>query len=626
MSQGRQSLAERISQSRASQIEGGAKENTSRHSSNQTVTKFVSPAPTGPLVPNSSMSNRSRAQSLRTPSADRELLRTLTVSPNQGNAEATPTPDPDVTVNSALKKSHSRRSGPETDATQGTPVSHGSQASQMRQSFITPTCSETGSPNQTWQDGESTRRDSSQSGTESRRTVVRLPTPPNDIRGDSWQSDKNVPEANNYMLKYEVCTDATFLVGEDKEEIRVHKYVLISRSPVLFRSLAKHMLNPDVRIDVPDMKADAFRDVLQYMYTDEFDIHAENAPTMLYAARKFQLKGLSSLCFQFLDAEMHDETVCKIMEQAHIYNENSLYEKCVRFIYINANSVLRKPSFSELCAECVERIIKADDLRAPEEAVFEACMTWANAECRRQKKQPTDEVRRKVLGKLLYLIRFPTMAVTYFTQKVSLGQLLSHDETLSIFQYFHGEEQQLPSRFSRLERNQFPRTLAENTEPVMLDNRRSPAMARVRRFAAVDGQWKQNGPPDSISFSVSQPIVLYGIEVYGAASGKETYKLKILVYDDITREEIRKNDSTIFTNNMRDTYDVFLSRPLRIPPKRVFTVVVCLRGQPTHKGVDGEKTEIVDGVTFEFSESNRSSNGTGVNVGQIPALLFNKTQ
>lgn len=363
----------------------------------------------------------------------------------------------------------------------------------------------------------------------------------------------------------------------------------------------------------------------RYLYTDEFDIHSDNVTSMLYAAKKFQLKGLTTLCFQYLDAEMHDESVAKIMEQAHIYNETGLYEKCVRYILTNANTVLRKAGIGELCDECVSRIIRSDDLRAPEEAVFEGAITWANAECRRQKKQPTDQNRRQVLGKLLYFIRFPLMDVTYFTQKVSLGNLLSHDETLSIFQFFHGEEQQLPNRFSRTERNRLPRNITENVEPIMLSSR-SPSHSRVRRFLTTDGQWKQNGPPDSISFTVTSPIVLYGAEVYGVAKGKETYSLKIFVYDDITREEIRKNDASVFTNSIKETYEVYLTRPLRIPARRVFTLMILMKGSPTHKGIDGERIQIVDGVQFEFIDSNRSSNGTDCNVGQIAGLLFNKTQ
>jgi hypothetical protein len=80
---------------------------------------------------------------------------------------------------------------------------------------------------------------------------------------EDWQANKSVPQANNYMLKYEVACDVTFTVGDSKEEIRAHKYMLMARSPVLFKSLIKHLGNMDIKIGVPDMKPDCFRDMLQ---------------------------------------------------------------------------------------------------------------------------------------------------------------------------------------------------------------------------------------------------------------------------------------------------------------------------------------------------------------------------
>ena len=376
---------------------------------------------------------------------------------------------------------------------------------------------------------------------------------------------------------------------------------------------------------------------------------------MLYVAKRFALGGLSTLCFAFLDSEMSVENVCKILEQAHIYNESGLHNKCLGFILNHGWEVVKTPAFSELCMDCLGHIVKSDDLKSSEEDVYEAVIGWSTNECRRQKLQPTDENRRQILGPLLYFIRFPVMDVVYFTQKVSFREILSNDEAVSIFQYFHGEEQQLPNRFNRNERNRLPSTkpLTERTAqyrgttkrnrevlrvsprqrqqqreistPVMLGAPWSPNMSKVCRFRTYDGQWKQNGPPDAISFVCSNPIVLYGVEIYGSACGRETYNIKLAVFDDL-KQEVRKNDGRITTDNIRKTYEVTLLRPIRIPPSRIFTVMMSIKGSPTHKGVDGQSLQVVDGVTFEFSDSNRSSNGTGVTVGQIPALLFNTTQ
>ena len=388
-------------------------------------------------------------------------------------------------------------------------------------------------------------------------------------------------------------------------------------------------------------------------------MHADNVTSMLYVAKKFAIGGLSALCFAYLDSEMSIENVCKIMEQAHIYNESALHNKCLGYILNHGWEVLQTPAFTELCMDCLGRIVKSDDLKSSEEDVYEAVIGWSTNECRRQKYQPTDENRRQILGPLLYLIRFPVMDVTYFTQKVSFREILSNDEAVSIFQYFHGEEQQLPNRFNRNERNrlqsskpfterkaQYLGTTNRNRDvqrvtpsqrpqqrqvstPLIMGAPWSPNMSKVCRFRTYDGEWKQNGPPDAISFVCSNPIVLYGVEIYGPAckSGKqrETCNVKLSVFDDL-KQEVRKNDGRITTDNVRKTYEVMLLRPIRIPPSRVFTVMVSIKGSPTHKGVEGQSLQVVDGVTFEFSDSNRSSNGTGVTVGQIPALLFNTTQ
>ena len=99
----------------------------------------------------------------------------------------------------------------------------------------------------------------------------------------------------------------------------------------------------------------------------------------------------------------------------------------------------------------------------------------------------------------------------------------------------------------------------------------------------------------------------------------------MFVFDDLT-EEVRKDDVRSTTDDIPNTYEVILVPPIRILPLRVFTIMIIMKGSLTYKGVDGQTLKRVDGVTFEFRESNRSSNGTGVTIGQMPSLLFNTTQ
>ena len=365
------------------------------------------------------------------------------------------------------------------------------------------------------------------------------------------------------------------------------------------------------------------------------------------------------------------------MEQAHLYKEEPLKQKCLKLIHDSGIKVLKSKGFTTLCYDCLGDILKSDDLKADEEDIFEAVIAWSDEECRRQKLRPIDENRRKVLKSLVYAIRFTTMDVAYFTHDVSFREILANDEYVAIYQYFHGELKCLPRKFNTKERNRVkskrvrPRPSQQNVsgsnnvrtlqtspavhEPIMtsnttnvnpgkgnrvrfaVDDRRdlkspiilsappSPNMSKVTRFRTYDGLWKQNGLPDAISFTCSSPIVLYGIEVFGSSQSQETYRVTLCLYDDI-QDEVRNNEALITTDCIRKTYEVMFARPIRIPPRRTFTLVVTIKGSPTLKGVEGTRIHVMAGVTFEFKDCNRSSNGTDVTVGQIPSLLFNNTE
>ena len=84
---------------------------------------------------------------------------------------------------------------------------------------------------------------------------------------DNWQNNKSLIDANLHMLKNEVACDVTFIVGDNNEEIRAHKYMMMSRSPVMMKLLSKHFADTDVVVDIPDVKPSTFRDMLTYVYS-----------------------------------------------------------------------------------------------------------------------------------------------------------------------------------------------------------------------------------------------------------------------------------------------------------------------------------------------------------------------
>ena len=84
-----------------------------------------------------------------------------------------------------------------------------------------------------------------------------------------WPLERTVLEYNRYMLENEVETDVCFEVGPPDGEvvnIRAHRYMLISRSPVfeaMFTSgMSECNSGPDQKIRINDIEANTFKDLL----------------------------------------------------------------------------------------------------------------------------------------------------------------------------------------------------------------------------------------------------------------------------------------------------------------------------------------------------------------------------
>ena len=82
------------------------------------------------------------------------------------------------------------------------------------------------------------------------------------------------------------------LVCEDDKEIKAHKTVLISCSPVL-RNLLKRHKHPNPLIYMRGVKSNILAPILDFLYHGEANIAQEDLDTFLELAEEFQLKGLS---------------------------------------------------------------------------------------------------------------------------------------------------------------------------------------------------------------------------------------------------------------------------------------------------------------------------------------------
>ena len=84
----------------------------------------------------------------------------------------------------------------------------------------------------------------------------------------AWDSrQRSVFDSNKYMFEHKVACDVAFLIQYPNDgqplRIQVHKYVLLSRSPVFCAQFCRTSATPCDNIIIDDIPADAFTEMLR---------------------------------------------------------------------------------------------------------------------------------------------------------------------------------------------------------------------------------------------------------------------------------------------------------------------------------------------------------------------------
>lgn len=112
-----------------------------------------------------------------------------------------------------------------------------------------------------------------------------------------------------------------------------------------------------------------------------------------------------------------------------------------------------------------------------------------------------------------------------------------------------------------------------------------------------------------------------GLSLYGSSGGKAEYKARI----ELKRQGtvVAQNFTKFLSDGSSSTFPVWFEHPVQVEQDTFYTVSAILDGNElSYFGQEG-MTEVQCGkVTFQFQCSSDSTNGTGVQGGQIPELVF----
>ncbi|CAJ0929686.1 unnamed protein product [Ranitomeya imitator] len=421
----------------------------------------------------------------------------------------------------------------------------------------------------------------------------------NNIESTNWQSfHPTLRERNALMFNNELMADVHFIVwaGWGLQES--------PSSQVFYAMFYGDLAEVKSEIHIPDVEPAAFLILLKYLYSDEIDLEADTVLATLYAAKKYIVPALAKACVNFLETSLEAKNACVLLSQSRLFEEPDLTLRCWEVIDAQAELALKSEGFCEIDLPTLEIIVTRETLNTKEDVVFEAVLNWAEAECKRQGLMVTPTNKRNVLGKALYLVRIPTMTLEEFANGAAQSDILTLEETRSIFLWYTAANK------PQLE---FP-----------LIKRKGLAPQRCHRFqssAYRSNQWRYRGRCDSIQFAVDKRIFIAGLGLYGSSCGKAEYSVKI----ELKRQGVvlAQNLTKFVSDGCSNTFSVWFEHPVQVEQDTFYTVSAILDGNElSYFGQEG-MTEVQCGkVTFQFQCSSDSTNGTGVQGGQIPELIF----
>eukprot|EP01083_Nonionella_stella_P311790 1112924_1 len=258
------------------------------------------------------------------------------------------------------------------------------------------------------------------------------------------------------MLNEQTLADTTFIIGPEQSEYNVNRTFLACISPVflamLFGKMKESELNSDVIIE--DMKPSTFECILNFAYCNDPQIREDNALHVIQAADKYQIKTLLKWGEQYLRSCLSESNFCTLFDGAFALNQVKTIQYCMTWLQsdsYNAEELMETNAWKQMSLKAMRALLKSDWLRVKEETLWSFVEQWAEYQTQAEiisidedtKYNDNDDeprTKRQVLRTICDLIRFPLMDGKYFATQVVSQNVLTKDELITIFLYFHNPE------------------------------------------------------------------------------------------------------------------------------------------------------------------------------------------
>ncbi|XP_076448077.1 BTB/POZ domain-containing protein 3-like [Babylonia areolata] len=423
-----------------------------------------------------------------------------------------------------------------------------------------------------------------------------------------WQrSTPSVIESNRVMFNRQLHCDVMFVVGEGGALVGAHRFVLVSRSDVLYRMFCGPLAETRPVV-IPEVTEDVFHQFLEFLYVDEVLLTPKNVTPLHYLGRKYDVEPLVQQCLEFLHARLTCDNACSILEQAHCFDEHELYEASFEFVRENARECLASVAVHDLCRGCLERLLSEDALEVGEHALFKTALAWAEVSLEKKQEAIDASSVRQELGGLLHLIRFPAMTARVLRERVFPVGVLTPAEEKAVMGY---------KDRSRPTADPF---VAQGRQRVLC---RFQNTSRVR-CSSQSAEWTA-----AITFTCDRDFMIHAISIFSCTREEQQANVRFSFLQlgeiDIYNRIPEYQHTHVFQRRVDalKTLTIPVNPPAPFLADVSYTLVLQANMAACFGGSDGMGTVVAcDDVTFRFRDAQVKLNGTTVSEGQLPSFVF----
>ncbi|KAG5671691.1 hypothetical protein PVAND_001876 [Polypedilum vanderplanki] len=145
------------------------------------------------------------------------------------------------------------------------------------------------------------------------------------------QTNDTLSEMGLTYFNSDLFSDLTFICS-DNTEIPAHRCILAGRSSFFKNLLTKDYLD---EILIEDIKKDVMLELLRYIYTKKVENLDKVSLELIYAAQKYDLPDLISICIANLIKNVSKLNVFQYLFFANKHKEEELKQACLKFINKN---------------------------------------------------------------------------------------------------------------------------------------------------------------------------------------------------------------------------------------------------------------------------------------------------